>query len=194
MLWTAAIGIELKGPFSGQDYLTEFPSRRPDLQRRAADLLSTLSVRILIGMVELGAYDTSYDKLDGGDIDPGLGALDGGFEVFGQAAVAVEPGEGTFDDPAAREDFETHRIGHAADDFSAPSAEFGECFEELIARIGTVGEEVTQQGERSWMASITSGAPSRSCRSEGWIAAPTIKPVVSVTICRLRPLIFLAAS
>ena len=75
-------------------------------------------------MVELRACYTSNDKLNGGDIDPGLGALDGGFEVFGQAAVAIEPGEGTFDDPAAREDFEANGIGHAPDDFDAPSAEF----------------------------------------------------------------------
>jgi hypothetical protein len=95
-------------------------------------------------MVELRAYNTSNDKLNGGDVDPGLGALDGGFEVFGQAAVAIEPGEGTFDDPAAREDLEANRIGHAPDDFDAPSAEFGECFKELIAGIGAVGEEVAQ--------------------------------------------------
>ena len=63
------------------------------------------------------------------------------FEVFGQeAAVAIEPGEGTFDNPAAREDFEADGVGHAPDDLDAPSAEFGECLEELIAGIGTVGE------------------------------------------------------
>jgi hypothetical protein len=95
-------------------------------------------------MVELLACHTSNDKLNGGDVDPGLGTLDGGFEVFGKAAVAIEPGEGTFDDPSAREHFEANRIGHAPNDFDAPSAEFDECFKELIARIGTVGEEVAQ--------------------------------------------------
>ena len=37
--------------------------------------------------------------------------------------------------------FEADGVGHAPDDLDAPSAEFGECLEELIAGIGTVGEE-----------------------------------------------------
>jgi hypothetical protein len=44
-------------------------------------------------------------------------APDGGFKVFGPATAGVELGEGTFDDPAAREDFGAHRVGHAPDDF-----------------------------------------------------------------------------
>ena len=52
-----------------------------------------------------------------------------------------------FDDPAAGQDFEADRIGHAPHDFDAPSAEFSECFAELITGIGAVGEEVAQPGE-----------------------------------------------
>ena len=95
----------------------------------------------------LRAYHTSNEKLDGGDVNPGLCAGDRGFEVFGQAAVAIEPGKGAFDDPAAGEDFETKGVGHALDDLDAPPAEFGECLEEFIAGIGAVGEEVAQPRE-----------------------------------------------
>ena len=31
-----------------------------------------------------------------GDEDPGDGALDAGFEVFGEASASAEPGEGSF--------------------------------------------------------------------------------------------------
>src|ERR1700726_1024782 len=41
---------------------------------------------------------------------------------------------------------------------------------------------------------MTSLAPSRSWTSAGCTSAPTSKPPVSVTMWRLRPLIFLAAS
>src|ERR1700757_4353881 len=44
------------------------------------------------------------------------------------------------------------------------------------------------------MAAMTSGAPSRSCMSAGCTSPPSNRPVVSVTTCRLRPLIFFAAS
>ncbi len=36
--------------------------------------------------------------MDAGDHDPGLGAGDGGFEVLGQASVAVEPGQRALDE------------------------------------------------------------------------------------------------
>src|SRR5438874_13407793 len=44
------------------------------------------------------------------------------------------------------------------------------------------------------MAAMTSPAPSRSWISAGCTSAPTIRPEVSVTMWRLRPLTFLAAS
>jgi hypothetical protein len=66
--------------------------------------------------------------------NPGLSAGERGFEVFGKAVVAIEPGKGAFDDPATGEDFEANGVGHARDDLDAPLAEFGECLAELIAK------------------------------------------------------------
>lgn len=40
---------------------------------------------------------------NGGENEPAMGAGDGGLEVFGKAAVAPKPHEGTLDAPAARE-------------------------------------------------------------------------------------------
>jgi hypothetical protein len=59
--------------------------------------------------------ETPCEELYGGDIDPGLGAGDGGFEVFGKASVPIEPSEGAFDDPATRQEFEADGVGHALD-------------------------------------------------------------------------------
>jgi hypothetical protein len=43
-------------------------------------------------MVEYWAYHTPDEELHRRDIDPGPSAFDGGFEVFGQATVTIEPG------------------------------------------------------------------------------------------------------
>jgi hypothetical protein len=44
------------------------------------------------------------EELNRGEIDPSLGTGECRLEVFGEAAVAVEPGKSAFDDPAARAD------------------------------------------------------------------------------------------
>ena len=41
-----------------------------------------------------------------GDEEPGLGGGDGIRPILGQSAAASEPGEGAFDNPAARQDLE----------------------------------------------------------------------------------------
>ena len=40
------------------------------------------------------------EQLDVGDEEPNLRALEGGFEVLGEAAIAVELGDGAHDDPS----------------------------------------------------------------------------------------------
>ncbi len=76
-----------------------------------------------------GQANLLIEELHRGDVNPGLGAGNGGFEVFGKAAVAIELGEGALDNPAPGEDFEANGVRHAFDDFDAPAAEFGQCFE-----------------------------------------------------------------
>jgi len=63
--------------------------------------------------------------LDRGEVEPGLGAGDRGLKVFGEAAVAVEPGEGALDQPTAGEGFQALGLGGALDDLDRPAAEFG---------------------------------------------------------------------
>ena len=47
-----------------------------------------------------GPREAAGEKTYAGDQEPSLGADDGLLEVLGKAAVASEPGEGAFDDPA----------------------------------------------------------------------------------------------
>ena len=44
-------------------------------------------------IVELGTCQSSNEELDRGEIEPSLGAGDCRLEVFGEAAVAIEPGQ-----------------------------------------------------------------------------------------------------
>ena len=44
--------------------------------------------------------ETSHHQVDHGDSDPRLGRLRQGFEVFTQPSRAIEPAEGTFNNPA----------------------------------------------------------------------------------------------
>ena len=47
--------------------------------------------------------ESAREELDAGAEEPGFGAGNGRREVLGQAAIAVEPGQGALDDPAARQ-------------------------------------------------------------------------------------------
>ncbi len=50
--------------------------------------------------------DPPGPELDGGHEEPRGGALDGPFEVLGEAPVAVEPSESALDHPATRQQLE----------------------------------------------------------------------------------------
>jgi hypothetical protein len=107
------------------------------------------------------------EKLQRGEVEPRLGASDGCFEVFGKAAVTIEPGEGAFDDPAAGKASKTDGVSPARHDLNGPAAEFGERVHQLVAGISAVGEEVAQprkevvngrDDERSTIAVLHVGA------------------------------------
>ena len=85
--------------------------------------------------------------VDGRDEEPCGGAFDGSFEVFGEASVPVQPGDGPFDDPAARQQFEALDGVGSLDDFEAPSPNFGERGTEFVPGIAAIGEDVTQPRE-----------------------------------------------
>jgi len=133
-------------------------------------------------------------ELNRSQVEPSLGAGERGLEVFRQAAVSIEPRQCAFDNPATGKHRKTRDIGAALDDFDRPVAKLGDRAVEPAASIGVSANRWRNQGNRSWMAPMTSAAPSRSCTSAGWISAPTSRPSVSVMIWRLRPLTFLPAS
>jgi hypothetical protein len=51
--------------------------------------------------------ETPHHQVDHGNPDPRLGRLRQGFEVFTQSPLAIEPAEGTLDDPAPLQDLKT---------------------------------------------------------------------------------------
>ena len=78
------------------------------------------------------------------------------------------------------------------DDVDRPVAEgTSDC--SSFARIAAIGEDVAQPREGASDRAQKRGAPSRSWISAAWTTAPTSSPLVSVRMCRLRPLIFLPA-
>src|SRR5215210_6557506 len=93
-----------------------------------------------------GHCETAREKADAGDQEPGLGAGDGRLEVFGEAAVASEPGEGAFDHPAFGLGFERADSFGPGDDLDRPSAKFGDRVAKLVAAVDAVGEDVPQLG------------------------------------------------
>jgi hypothetical protein len=84
------------------------------------------------------------EHADGGDERPCGGALDGFLPVFGETAASSEPREGSFDDPAARQDFEAFRRVGSLDDFDSPLAHCGQSLAQFFAGIAPIGEHMTQ--------------------------------------------------
>ena len=68
-------------------------------------------------------------------------------EVLGETAVSVEPCQGSFDDPAARQKFEALCVVGALDDLDGPLADAAQGIAELVASITAIGEQVSQPGE-----------------------------------------------
>ena len=92
----------------------------------------------------LQAGQSPDEQLHGGDVNPGFGAGDRSLEILGQAAVSIEPSEGSFDDPSPGEQLKSGRVSGAFDDLDGPFAEFDEGVAQIGAVIDTVGEEMAQ--------------------------------------------------
>src|SRR5258707_7527779 len=87
-------------------------------------------------------------RLYRGDVNPRLGARNRRLEILRQAAVAIEPSQGPFDDPAPRQQLKADSVSGAFDDLDGPLAEFGENFGQVGAVVDTVGEEMAQPGKQ----------------------------------------------
>ena len=92
------------------------------------------------------------EQLHRSEIEQDLTAGDGGLKVFGEAAVAVEPSEGSFDHLAARQDTRAGTIG-PFDDLDSPPAVSGQCRGQLIAGIAAIGRALARRPPASPTAS-----------------------------------------
>jgi hypothetical protein len=78
---------------------------------------------------------------------PGFGTGNCRFEVLSEAAVAIEPSEGSFDHPPAGKDLKPGRLARPPDDLDRPPTEIGEGIVKFRAGIGGVGEQMAQPRE-----------------------------------------------
>src|ERR1700678_3741511 len=95
-----------------------------------------------------GLCEAAEEHADAGDHDPRLGAGDAGLEVFGEAAVATEPGKGSLDHPSFWLGFECPKALGSGDDLDSPFAKIGDRVEQLVPAVDTVSEDVPQFSKR----------------------------------------------
>src|SRR5487761_372696 len=88
--------------------------------------------------------DFSCEQADVGEEEPCGGAGNGGLEILREASTSAEPGKGSFDDPASRQEFEPAGGVGALDDLYGPFADFGEASFEFGTGIAAVSEHMFQ--------------------------------------------------
>src|SRR6516164_5410591 len=83
--------------------------------------MAKIAPSLFMALLVCGSSKPAREQLHRSEIEPDLTAGDGGLKVFGEAAVAVEPSEGSFDHPVARQDTRAGTIG-PFDDLDSPPA------------------------------------------------------------------------
>ena len=81
-----------------------------------------------------------------GPVDHGFAALGESFVILAQSAVAPEPGEGPFHDPALGQDDESGDIAETLDDFQRPAADASGPVDQLPS-VATVGPNQLESRE-----------------------------------------------
>jgi len=122
------------------------------------------------------------EQLHGGDVNPGFGAGDRSLEILGEAAVSIEPSEGSFDDPLTREQLKPSRVSGAFDDLDGPVAEFSEGLTQVGAVIEAVGEEMAKPGKQLMDGLDDELGPIAILDIGGVHRGTTSRPEVSVTM------------
>ena len=84
------------------------------------------------------------EQLDRSKIDPRLTAAHRGLEVVGEPTVPIEPGEGSLDHPAPRQDRKAGGSVGALDHFDPPSPVPRQRCCQLVAGITAVGKDMAQ--------------------------------------------------
>src|SRR5262249_2408483 len=69
-------------------------------------------------------------------------------EMLCQAAISIEPSEGSFDDPSPWQQLKASRVSGAFDDFDSPVTEPGKGLMQTGAVVGAVGKEAAQPGKQ----------------------------------------------
>src|SRR6516225_5520870 len=115
-----------------------------------------------------------------GDVDQSLGDRNRGFEILCQAAVAIEPSERSFDNPAAWQQRKASRVSSAFDDLNGPFAELGEGVTQVGAVVNTIGEQVAQPGKQLVDRLDDQNRTIAILDIGGCTLAPTSRPPVSV--------------
>jgi len=92
--------------------------------------------------------ETARKQLDRREVDPRLAAADGGFEILGKPAVAVQPREGSLDHPASRQDLKAGGLIGSLDDPDAPFPVPGERGGQLVTGKTAIGEDMAQPREQ----------------------------------------------
>ena len=129
------------------------------------------------------------------DVNPSFGAARGAFVVADQTPLAHQPAEGAFHHPAAGQHLESaHVIGTFDHLHFQLGADALDPLREGRAAVAAIDQSRRNQVNQTSPRPSNTCAPSRSGVLAGVTATPRIRPSVSTSRWRLRPLIRLAAS
>ncbi len=133
------------------------------------------------------------EELDEGDGSHGGAGLDQFFDILGGSAVAAEPSEGAFDDPALGQQMESLGVALAPDGLEAEPLLRGStgCLVALIAGVG-VGQGQPREAAANAAADLGQAVPILNVG--GMNTRTSGRPSVSVNRWRLRLSTFLPAS
>ena len=87
------------------------------------------------------------EQLHRGHVDPRYGARNRRLEILCQAAVSIEPSEGSFDDPSPWQQLKASSVNGAFDDLDSPVTDPGKGLLQTGAVVDAVGKEVAQPGK-----------------------------------------------
>src|SRR5262245_58591722 len=85
--------------------------------------------------------------MDAGVGGEGAEVVGDGLEILGEAAVAAEPGEGSFNHPAARQHDEAFHVVAPLDDLEPQHGDFGDGGIDLMGMVASVGPDKLQPRE-----------------------------------------------
>ena len=85
--------------------------------------------------------ETAEHDVSHGEVDVGTATVDRGFMFAAEQAVATQPAERAFHDPAVRKDFEALDVIAAFHDLQIPAECLPRCFDQF-ARVATIGPDL----------------------------------------------------